>query len=390
MKNSSIQQESGISAPIGRLMRFFWFCAAADLDLLRKCPKSEHHKYAGVGATVFFTGILACASGGYALFTAFDSFAIAVLLGIFWGLLVFNLDRFLVSTMKKSRGKLRELVQITPRLFLAILLSLVISVPVELRIFEEEINESLYYAGARKLDQLAASYTERLEAKQKVIDGLRVDLARRQEKRDEDYRAFICECDGTCGTGQRGRGSECERKGAKYNRSDAEFLEAKKETDKEVSRLTEERQLLNQQYQAERTKLQASFADGLLIRLDALKTLPPGPQMAIILLLIAIEIAPILVKLLSPYGPYDHLLKTIEYEFEMDEITAINLRNQQLNHKLTVMAGIEQDKSDQELRNNEGTMKLIAEAHMELVREQLKIWIEEEKINIRQNRKEQS
>ena len=46
-----------------------------------------------------------------------------------------------VSTIKKSKGKLQEFAQIVPRLFLAILLSLVISVPLELKIFEQEINE---------------------------------------------------------------------------------------------------------------------------------------------------------------------------------------------------------------------------------------------------------
>ena len=113
-------------ASFGRPMRFFLFCAAADEHLLKQCPNAEQHKYAGVGATVFFTGLLACASGGYALYTAFDIVWLSVLLGIFWGLLVFNLDRFLVSTMKKSRGKLTELLQIAPRLLLAVLLAIVI------------------------------------------------------------------------------------------------------------------------------------------------------------------------------------------------------------------------------------------------------------------------
>ena len=121
----------------GPFLRFFLFCSAADVELLNKCPNSEVNKYAGVGATVFFTGILACASGGYALFTAFDSIFLSVILGILWGSLVFNLDRFLVSTIKKSRGKFQEVVQITPRLLLAVLLSLVISVPLELKIFEQ-------------------------------------------------------------------------------------------------------------------------------------------------------------------------------------------------------------------------------------------------------------
>ena len=61
------------------------------------------------------------------------------------------------------------------------------------------------------------------------------------------------------------------------------------------------------------------------------------------------------------------------------------MRNQQLNNKLTVMASIEQSKIEQELINNEGAMKLIGEAHLELVRDQLKIWLERERDKIRES-----
>jgi hypothetical protein len=367
------------------LMRFFIFCSAADIELLKKCPKSEHQKYAGVGATVFFTGLLACASGGYALYTAFKVVWLSLLLGVFWGLLVFNLDRFLVSTMKKSRGKLTELFQITPRLLLAVLLAIVISTPLELKIFEEEINESLYYAGAQKLDNLDSLYEKRSTQKQKLIDQIKSSTEEKREVRDEYYQQYVCECDGTCGTGQKGRGSECERKEQKYLQSDLEYQQAKKENDAEIAMITQEKAQLLERHLAEKKELQASFSDGLLVRLEALKTLPYGPQLAIILLLIAVEIAPILVKLLSPYGPYDHLLKTIEYNYEIDEITAINMRNQQLNNKLTLMASVEQSKIEQELQNNEGAMKLIGEAHLELVKEQLKIWIDQEREKIKED-----
>ncbi len=367
-----------------KFMQFFLFCSAADQELLKQCPKSEHQKYAGVGATVLFTGLLACASGGYALYTAFNSIWLSVVLGVFWGLLVFNLDRFLVSTMKKSRGKLKELSQITPRLLLAVLLAIVISTPLELKIFEEEINESLYYAGARKLDQLDSLYEKRIAVKQEAIEDLRSNTQSKQDARDDYYQQYICECDGTCGTGEKGRGTECERKEKKYLQSEKEYQEAKAENDKEIAAINKEQTALNNQRLLEKKELEASFADGLLVRLEALKTLPYGPQLAIILLLIAVEIAPILVKLLSPYGPYDHLLKTIEYKFEMDEITAINKRNQQLNNQLTLMASIEQSKIEQELKNNEGAMKLIGEAHLEIIKEQLKLWINQEKEKIRE------
>jgi hypothetical protein len=368
----------------GKIMRFFLFCSASDESLLKKCPKSEHHKYAGVGATVFFTGLLACASGGYALYTAFGIVWLSVLLGIFWGLLVFNLDRFLVSTMKKSRGKLKELVQITPRLLLAVLLAFVISVPLELKIFEEEINESLYYVGAQKLDRLDSLYESRVAHRQENIDDLKKNTEGKLDLRDDYYRLYVCECDGTCGTGEKGRGSECERKEQKYLQSDQEYLLSKRENDAEIVLIKSNMEKLLEQNLLEKEQLRASFSDGLLVRIDALNILPFGPQIAIILLIIAIEIAPILVKLLSPYGPYDHLLKTIEYDFEIDEITAINMRNQQLNNKLTVMASVEQNKIEQELKNNEGAMKLIGEAHLELVKEQLKIWIDQEKEKIKE------
>ena len=367
------------------ILRFFLFCAAADIDMLLDCPGSEHHKYAGVGATVFFTGLLACFSGGYAVYTAFGIEWLSLALGVFWGMLVFNLDRFLVSTMKKSRSKTKELVQIMPRLLLAVLLAIVISVPLELKIFEEEINERMYYSEAQKIDQLDSLYTDRLQKRQNRIDLIRLRLDQKQEKRDQLYKEYICECDGTCGTGKKGKGTECERKEKRYNQSETEFRQAKLDANVEIEKLNEVRESLSDQNLKEREDLRASIADGLLVRISALNELPAGPQVAVILLLISIEIAPILVKLLSPYGPYDHLLKTVEYDFEINEITAINMRNQQLNNKLTVMASIEQSKIEQELINNEGAMKLIGEAHLELVRDQLKIWLEQERDKIRES-----
>jgi Domain of unknown function (DUF4407) len=63
-----------IQKPAGGLTRFFWFCSGANTDILDDCPQSEQHKYVGIGATVFFTGLLASISGGYALFTVFNTF----------------------------------------------------------------------------------------------------------------------------------------------------------------------------------------------------------------------------------------------------------------------------------------------------------------------------
>ena len=82
---------------------FFLFCSGVDRSILEKCPTDEN-KYLGIGATVFFTGLLAFFSAGYALYTVFESWFAAIIFGAVWGLMIFNLDRYIVMSMK-SFGK---------------------------------------------------------------------------------------------------------------------------------------------------------------------------------------------------------------------------------------------------------------------------------------------
>jgi hypothetical protein len=367
----------------GVLLRFFIWCSAADIELLKRCPQSEMNKYAGVGATVFFTGMLAFLSGGYALFTVFKSVWLGVLIGLFWGSLVFNLDRFIVSTIKKSEKKFGQWKQMLPRLILAVFLSLVISKPLELKIFEQEIDEVLYYTGNEKVNELDELYQGRVADKEAQIITCRNTIAKMFDQREQYYEDYKCECEGTCGTGKPGLGTECRRKKAKYEQFDIEYQETKSQNDALIANVYKEIEALQEEYEENKAELQNSFADGLMARIEAANTLPRSTSLAVVLLLVCIEIAPIFTKMLSPYGPYDHLLKTIEYEYEIDEITAINQRNQNLNNKLTVMASLEKGKVDQEIVNNEKIMELISEAHIDIVKEQLEILVEQEKEQLR-------
>ena len=126
----------------GLLNEFLWICAGADRKILRQCP-TDYAKYAGIGGTILFTALMAALSGGYALFSVFKSSLTAGLFGVFWGLLIFNLDRFIVNTMY-SDGKVtiswREFTSGLPRIIMAVFLGIVISTPLELKIFESEIS----------------------------------------------------------------------------------------------------------------------------------------------------------------------------------------------------------------------------------------------------------
>ena len=125
------------------LKKFFWMCSGADTDILSDCPKSEQVKFAGIGGTVFFTAVMAFLASAYALFTVFDNYFAAIGFGLIWGLLIFNLDRFIVSTIKKQGKFWKEFFQVVPRIVLAVIISVVIAKPLELKIFEKEIDQVL-------------------------------------------------------------------------------------------------------------------------------------------------------------------------------------------------------------------------------------------------------
>ena len=126
-----------------KINNLFLWSSGADLEILNQVPM-EKSKYFGIGGTIIFTALMASFAGGYAFFTAFKSTYLAIPFGLFWGSLIFNLDRYIVASFGVGDGKKtiskQELIEAAPRLAMAIILGFVISTPLELKLFEKEIN----------------------------------------------------------------------------------------------------------------------------------------------------------------------------------------------------------------------------------------------------------
>jgi hypothetical protein len=162
--------------------RFFWWCAGTNVEVLEKCP-TDHSKYFGVGGTIVFTALMASFAGGYAFFTAFKSTPLAFAFGVFWGLLIFNLDRYIVSTIGKGDGTSKitkeEWKIAAPRLIMAILLGFVIATPLELKIFETEIQtvvERLKIDKAEELKSRDVSFNTEFEETKTKLAKVENDL----------------------------------------------------------------------------------------------------------------------------------------------------------------------------------------------------------------------
>ena len=170
-----------------KVKKFFLFCSGVDMTTLDRCP-SDMNKYMGIGATVFFTGVLAFFSAGYALYTVFDSYLMAAAFGLVWGLMIFNLDRYIVMSMKSNGKWWRDALVAAPRLMLAVLLALVISKPLELKIFEKEIKAELVTMEQevfkKQEDQLKSRFQSQIDEQQQQIAQLKTEIASKTAARD--------------------------------------------------------------------------------------------------------------------------------------------------------------------------------------------------------------
>ncbi len=370
---------SNSTPQVSGLTRFLWFCAGMNKQVLLSCPESEHIKAVGIGATVLFTGMLAALSGGYALYTAFGSAAAAIPFGLFWGLVIFNLDRFMVSTIKKDQSFGKQLVQAVPRLALAVLLALVISKPLEIRIFESEIAAVLQDQKVAKLAAVEQQYETRLQDQEAAISRLEAATEAKLQLRESNYQDYKCECDGTCGTGKRGRGSECERKEAKYLQAQREYEAAKASNDEQIALIRTEIAELKATRTETVADTESVFSYGLVAKLAASEQLPPGPRMLIPLLIFLIEISPILAKLLSPIGPYELGLRRAEEAYALSQKGQLDDQRRAANKQQQLQESIDQAEIEEAVAQKRKAIKALSNAQLELMQDQINEWVEKEK-----------
>ncbi|WP_035645912.1 DUF4407 domain-containing protein [Flavobacterium sp. ASV13] len=293
------------------LKQFFILCSGADRDLLEGCSEGEQTKYVGIGATVFFTAVMAFLASAYALFTVFDSIYPALIFGFVWSLLIFNLDRFIVSTIKKRDRFMDEFLQATPRIALAIIIAIVISKPLEIKIFEKEINTVLLKEKnemelANK-KQIGTYFKTDLDKNKAEIAALKADIVKKEKEVNALYSTYITEAEGTAGTKKLGKGPVYKEKREKHDASLKEYETLKATNEAKIA----EKEKIGKQLQADLDKKVSQTQpiiegfDGLMARINALNKLPWLPSFFIMLLFLAIETSPIIAKLLAPKGEFD-------------------------------------------------------------------------------------
>jgi hypothetical protein len=336
------------------LKRFFLLCSGVDSDIVNSCSNGEQNKYAGIGATVFFTAVMAFIASSYALYTVFDNPYIAIAFGFVWGFLIFNLDRFIVSTIKKRDSFMDELIQASPRIVLAVIIAIVISKPLEIKIFEKEINTVLLkekneMAIANK-NQVTNYFKTDVDKNKAEIDSLKSGIAKKEKEVAGLYQSYITEAEGSAGTKKMGKGPIYKEKRVAHDLAAKQLDSLKINNAKIIADKESRAKTLQTDLDKKVTETQPIIEgfDGLMARINALGKLPSLPSFFIMLLFLAIETSPIIAKLLSPKGEYD--FKQEDLEMGIKNVISQNRYQSELQKKTDaeiydkVYADIKEDK----------------------------------------------
>ncbi len=121
------------------LIRRMAVLGGADNDVLDEVPE-EVPRFVQMFLVLAGTALVSSLSMMFALLTGVRvSLWLAVPLAIVWGLIIFNLDRFLTSTMRSTKNVFRLLGLAMPRVIMAALIGIVVAEPLVLQVFQNDI-----------------------------------------------------------------------------------------------------------------------------------------------------------------------------------------------------------------------------------------------------------
>ena len=419
----------------GWINEFLWICAGVNRRVLRQCP-SDYAKYAGTGGTILFTAIMAALSGGYAISFVFQEAPLFVPIGfaLIWGLMIFNLDRFMVNTMY-SDGKHTisrpEFWGGLPRIILAIFLGIVISTPIEIRIFQDKIKAQLVIDQSKVGDEIRNAndflYQQRKDIEDQIatrnnqINDLRAgknnSISDRVAYKEKELNAaelrLYYEVNGTGATKTRGYGpaakqleSQVERlqsdlhnlraEEKQQNKDNVEYIKQRKASlQKEIEEYNRRLKVVeNKIDEIDKTGDETQKAlTGFSAQINALnKITSPSENLTlffarlfITLLFISIEVIPTLFKMMLTFGPYDDYLAAESHKVRVLSEKKQSDINDVVNTEVQISTQKNKKKLEAEVQANNLLMEKIAKVQAELLQTAIEKWRKEELRKINEN-----
>lgn len=436
---------TGFANPYSPFTRFILWASGANRSILQRCP-TDFNKMTGIGAAVVLTSLMALASGSYALWWVFKSWPVALAVGLLWMAVIFNIDRLMVLSIRKTATWQKQLLLATPRVLVALMIGVVIAYPLELRMFHHAIMQQIavdtkkhiddmkrgddlahhqrYDKPADSLNKALLAFEQRLpqtlvQAKENLASAEKALNAERGVVNGLN-RPFANELNAIKSSGDT---SLKARKRIAYLNAQMESNNARlqpfeskvKKADAVVEKENEAYLATVNNLRDSHTKIMAQLTarknndvkttDSLQRVVEATLSIEPDlsvvsrafgdlkkskPEiksigLGISLLFIVLELLPVLMKLLMAAGPYDFHLEKHE---EMVRLTTLEARQKFENQRATSVsmdAELQKHTREQELNARKAVIEMSRKAQEDLTKEIIGLWKERQLTDIRLN-----
>lgn len=323
-----------------KIMRVFWKAAGADRYILEQSTYSDQIKYVCLGGIIVATGFMAAIAGGYAFYTIFepkgnaiDSFKTvntivghydktdiptaikSIIFGVIWGAIIFNIDRFIVTSTGKGDGTeaitKNELIGALPRIIMGAIIALTISKPVEIRMFKTEIDVALHKKQMEQQQEYKSTtdalFKTEILKKDKEIEKIESQLEAKRAMYQNLQSQYVEEARNVT-VGIRARAVKEQMDGVQSEihllENNPDYIKIKKE--KEEIEIKWKQNL-------EKSEKVAAGLDGLLERIKlAHEQAGWVISLFVTLLFMTIELTPIFFKLMLIKSPYDYMEENIK------------------------------------------------------------------------------
>ncbi|MDQ2100518.1 MAG: DUF4407 domain-containing protein [Tychonema bourrellyi B0820] len=328
------------------MQKLLQWIAGADRDLLEQSHAGDRMKYSAIGFSILLTSFAGILSGGYAFYTTFKNPLSSLVLGIFWGLFIFSMDRLIVlTTRKEKKNVVKQILMGLLRIFVAVLIAAVVAKPLELKIFEKPILAEISKENARVAIEIEKTLNQGMpEIPQLQAEKQRLEktISEKEKYRDLSCKKTIEEAEGTSGTGKEGKGPVYAEKQAMCQQLEQELEVLRSKTEPRLAETRQRLEKLQNEKDRKSEKIQTTQenADDIITQLSTLERLGKNnpaiahASHAISLLFIVLDTAPIFAKLLSKRSPYDAMLERCEHELiENADLEIANINEIVRRHK---------------------------------------------------------
>lgn len=254
-----------------------------DVETANECPKKTWLVLSQYSSMLFIPVLVGLFTAGYAASVITGSLLGGIIGGILYALIVFTIDRGILSTGRSTSFSLGMAI----RVGMAILLSTLAAEPLVLYVFGDTIAEEQYRQEQGDISPLENKFEAKYAALNKQEQQSAINVKQLQI-------AYTKEMDGTGGSGKRSQGPI-------YRKKYQDYLDAKSAHTALLASNAQERLRLDKGFNREITTLKNAQATSLAGRLDTLHEVKSSSVhigvWILRLALIMIELAPLMIKL---------------------------------------------------------------------------------------------